>query len=125
VAFLLVQRPDELSDEDRDYLGRLCTSEPPLATADELTREFAAMARARQGQRFEAWLARTSASGIAELRGFARGLADDRAAVEAGLSLEWSNGQTEGQINKLTFLKRQMYGRATFDFLRRRFLLTA
>jgi transposase len=52
-------------------------------------------------------------------------LFDDHAAVEAGLRPEWSNGQTEGQVNKLKLLKRQMYGRATFDFLRRRFLLTA
>ena len=125
VAFLLVRPPDELSDEDRDYLGRLCTSEPAIAAAYALTQDFAGMARRRQGQQLEAWLTRASASGIAELRGFARGLADDRAAVEAGLSLEWSNGQTEGQVTKLKLLKRQMYGRATFDLLRRRFLLIA
>jgi len=52
-------------------------------------------------------------------------LTDDRAAVEAGLSLEWSNGQTEGQVNKLKLLKRQMYGRANFDLLRRRVLRAA
>ena len=49
-------------------------------------------------------------------------LVDDRAAVEAGLTQAWSNGQTEGQINKLKLLKRQMYGRANFDLLRRRVL---
>ena len=31
--------------------------------------------------------------------------------------LEWSNGQTEGQVNRLKLLKRQMYGRANFDLL--------
>jgi transposase len=56
---------------------------------------------------------------------FARGLTEDRAAVEAALSLEWSNGQTEGQVNKLKLLKRQMYGRANFDLLRRRVLQAA
>jgi transposase len=50
---------------------------------------------------------------------------DDRAAVEAGLSLEWSNSQTEGQVNKLKLLKRQMYGRANFDLLRQRVLRAA
>jgi transposase len=39
--------------------------------------------------------------------------------VEAALTLEWSNGQTEGQVNKLKLLTRQMYGRANFDLLRR------
>ena len=57
-----------------------------------------------------------------ELRGFAEGLKQDEAAVKAELSLEWSNGQVEGQINRLKLLKRQMYGRASFELLRRRFL---
>ena len=65
------------------------------------------MARERTGQRFDAWLTRATTSGITELDRFARGLTDDRAAVEAGLTLEWSNGQTEGQVNKLKLLKRR------------------
>jgi transposase len=83
------------------------------------------MARERTGQGFDAWLARATASGITELDRLARGLTDDRAAVEAGRSLEWSNGQTEGQVNKLKLLKRQMYGRANLDLLRRRLLQAA
>ncbi len=63
-----------------------------------------------------------SGSGIAALRGFAIGLRADYAAVEAGLTLEWSNGQTEGQINRLKLLKQQMYGRAGFTLLRQRVL---
>ena len=54
-----------------------------------------------------------------------RGLTDDRAAVEAGLSQEWSNGPTEGHVNKLKLLKRQMYGRANVDLLRQRMLRAA
>jgi transposase len=59
------------------------------------------------------------------LRGFAIGLRRDWAAVSAALELPWSNGQTEGQVNKLKLLKRQMYGRASFELLRRRCLLAA
>ena len=49
----------------------------------------------------------------------------DYDAVRAAVSLDWSSGQTEGQINRLKTLKRQMYGRASFDLLERRFLLAA
>jgi transposase len=49
-------------------------------------------------------------------------LTDDRSAIEAGLPREWSNSQTEGQVNKLKLLKRQMRGRASFDLLRLRML---
>ena len=83
------------------------------------------MACKRTGQAFEAWLARATTSDIPELDRFARGLTDGRAAVEAGLSQEWSNGQTEGQVNKLKLLKRSMYGRANFDLLRLRLLHAA
>ena len=96
-----------------------------LALAYELVQEFADLARERTGQGFDAWPTRATTSGIPELDRFARGLMDDRAAVEAGLSLEWSNGQTEGHANKLKLLKRQMYGQANFDLLRRRVLQAA
>jgi transposase len=83
------------------------------------------MARTRTGQAFEAWLVRATTSDIPELDRFAHGLTDDREAIEAGLTLEWSNGQTEGQVNKLKLLKRSMYGRANFDLLRLRLLQAA
>lgn len=125
VACLMIQCREKLSDEERDYLNRLWTHEPVLATAYELAQEFAAIVRDRQSHRFEAWLARVTVSEIGELRRFAGGLREDQAAVEAGLRLEWSNGQTEGQVNRLKLLKRQMYGRASFDLLRRRVLRAA
>ena len=56
---------------------------------------------------------------------FAAGLQQDGAAVRAALTSSWSNGQAEGQITKLKMMKRQMYGRANFDLLRRRILLAA
>lgn len=56
---------------------------------------------------------------------FARGLAQDGAPVRAAFTLPWSNGQTEGQTTKLKLLKRQMYGLANLDLLRRRLLLAA
>jgi transposase len=125
VASLLIWRKDQLSDEERAYLQRLCDHEPTIARAYELAQAFAVMARERTGQAFEAWLASVAASGIAELQRYASGLVEDRAAVEAGLTQVWSNGQTEGQINKLKLVKRQMYGRAKFDLLRQRVLHAA
>ena len=60
-----------------------------------------------------------------ELRTFATGLKSDYDAVKAGLTTTWSNGQLEGQVNRLKLIKRQMYGRAKFDLLRQRVLYTA
>jgi transposase len=125
VACLLVWRKERLPEEERNFLQRLCDQEPTIARAYELAQEFVTMARERTGQRLAAWLTRATTSGITELDRFARGLTDDCAAVEAGLSQGWSNGQTEGQVNRLKLLKRQMYGRANFDLLRQRVLQAA
>ena len=62
-------------------------------------------------------------SPVNELKAFARGLFSDFQAVKNALTLPWSNGQVEGQINKLKTIKRQMYGRAGFNLLRKRMIL--
>lgn len=77
-----------------------------IALAYGVAQELATMARERTGQGFDAWLAPATTSGIPELDRSARGLTEDRAAVVAALSLEWSNGQTEGQVNKLRLPKK-------------------
>ncbi|MEO0429712.1 MAG: transposase, partial [Pseudomonadota bacterium] len=66
-----------------------------------------------------AWL-RKAERGL--ISSFARGLATDRDAVAAAMKEPWSNGQTEGQINRLKTLKRQMYGRAKLDLLKARMI---
>ena len=49
---------------------------------------------------------------------FARRLSRDLEAARNAVTETWSNGQTEGQVNKLKTLKRAMYGRAGAALLR-------
>jgi transposase len=70
-------------------------------------------------------LARAATSPLPPFRRFAKGLRKDCAAVMAGVTLPWSQGPIEGQINRLKMLKRSMFGRAKLDLLSQRFLLTA
>jgi transposase len=64
-------------------------------------------------------------SAFPPFRRFAKGLRADLATVQAAVTLPWSQGPIEGQINRLKLLKRQRYGRACLDLLARRFLLAA
>ena len=109
VAMLFVQHPDRLTPEQRTWRDQLVRADATLATAHMLAQAFATMVRARQGERLTEWIAAAKASDLPELRRFAVGLLPDEAAIVAGLTEEWSNGQTEGQINRLKTLKRQMY----------------
>ncbi len=120
--WLLTRIPDTLDDEEQTYRERLCELCPDLATAYPLIQDFQTMLRERRVEQLDDWLAQASACGVRELRRFALGLQQDYAAVRGALEYPWSQGQTEGQVNRLKQLKRQMYGRAKFDLLRLRVL---
>jgi transposase len=124
VAALVLRRPEQRTDEQRAYLRQLRAEDqdPAIAIAVDLAERFLVMLRRREGQRLPAWLDAAETSGIADLARLARKLRADLAAVQAGLTRRESNGQTEGQVNRLKLLKRQGYGRAKVDLLRQRVL---
>jgi transposase len=68
------------------------------------------------------WLTALTGSGVKELQAFAVGIDRDYDAIRAALELPQSNGQVEGQVNRLKTLKRSMYGRAGLGLLRARVL---
>jgi transposase len=125
VASLVLRRPERRTEEQRAYLTQLTTTDPTIAAAVELVDDFLVMLRRREGNRLPAWLDTAEASGIGDLARFARKIRDDAAAVQAGLTLRHSNGQTEGQVGRLKLVKRQGYGRAKVDLLRKRLLRAA
>lgn len=121
-SWLVVRVPSELKDDEKPLLENLLELCAPVKTAYDLAQDFGAMVRERKSGELTDWICRAKASGVAELKNFATGLERDYDAVKAGLSLAWSNGPTEGHVNRLKLIKRQMYGRANFDLLRRRVL---
>ncbi len=78
-----------------------------------------------QAEALDGWLEKALTSGVKDFETFATGLKREQSGVEAALPLLYSNGQTEGQISKLELVKRQMYGRASFEMLRQRVLRAA
>lgn len=122
LTWLVLRQPETLEERENEYLARVCAASAQLDLAVRLTREFTELVRQRQADKLDSWLATAADSGISKLAQFAAGLRRDYAAVHAALSLNWSNGPTEGHINRLKCLKRQMYGRAKLDLLGRRLM---
>lgn len=121
-AWILLKAGEETKAEHRAFvegLRRLC---PEVGVAAGLAQEFSRMVKQRQASALAGWLEEAESSGVAEFESFAAGLRRDHEAVTAALSSKWSNGQVEGQINRLKMIKRQMFGRANFDLLRARVL---
>ena len=125
VAGLFLRRPAKLTHDQQTYLSELQRLDETVATAYRVTQSFTMMVRERTGEELETWIAQAKESDFDRLRRFAMGLEKDLAAVQAGLTEVWSNGQTEGQVHRLKLLKRQMYGRAGFDVLRPRVIRAA
>ncbi len=119
---LLMRRAENLTPEEEQALHQLRHIHPEIEELMPLVESFLQMLRTLQGQQLEDWMQRVQQSTIREMHNFVAKLRQDRDAVQAGLTLKWSNGVVEGHVNRLKCLKRTMYGRAKFDLLRQRVL---
>jgi transposase len=122
LIWLVLRRAETLDDVDGQHLSRPCDSHTDIATAVRLAQEFASIVRQRGSKQLDRWLEHTEQSRIAPLVSSAKGISRDYAAVRSGVTLEFSNDATEGHINRLKRVKRQMFGRAKLDLLKRRFM---
>ncbi len=119
-----IMRPtDKLNEDDTAALKDACTRCPDIATITELAHGFTRLVRHRTGAQLEDWITQAVAGPVSEIRAFANGLRKDFDAVKAGLTLTWSSGAVEGAVNRVKMIKRQMYGRANLDLLRKRILV--
>jgi transposase len=118
----LFLHPVEKLDEEQVKLRQCLLNHAALQQGCQLVYDFQHMVHKRDGDNFTSWLQACQASQIPEFVNLALSMKKDHEAIQTALSSEWSNGQTEGQVNRLKLLKRQMYGRANFDLLAARFL---
>lgn len=123
LSWLLMRQDDKLDEEGKGLMNVLM-QDASFADLRRLVHAFLHMVRNHFHTEWTDWLRAVEASAVKELRNFAIGLKRDAAAVYAAIEQGWSNGPTEGNVNRLKFLKRQMYGRASFKLLRIRVLLT-
>ena len=121
-TWLFFRKEEDLKAEEQETLRQLRQASPDLETAYQLVKEFLHMVRELRGERLEEWLDKVEASHLQAFQSFVTGVQQDKDAVIAGLTLAWSNGPVEGQVNRLKLIKRSMYGQADLDLLKRRVL---
>ena len=113
----IMSHPGYLTRSSHRQLAAILAACPELAAIQAHLTAFADIMTGRRGQDLEKWI--TTASSQPQLRSFSAGLRRDQDAVTAGLTLPWSSGAVEGHVNRIKMLKRQIYGRANPDLLRR------
>ena len=118
LARLMTIGRDHLSKADTVAVAAIEAGVPTLVEARGLLNRFHAMVRRKSGD-LEGWISDAATSLVAS---FGAGVSRDKAAVAAAISSPWSNGQTEGQVNRLKLIKRRMYGRAKVDLIEARLI---
>ena len=121
-AALCVKPRGQMTARQIINVDALKAASADFATMRALAMRFRGLLRGGTVERLDIWLNDARASGIYGMRRFVRTLRQDIEAVRNAVLEPWSNGQTEGQINRLKTLKRAMYGRAGVDLLRARML---
>lgn len=124
-SMFLLRRRERRTEAESMALAQLRDCHEEIAATIAFTERFVEIVRKRQGEKLGEWLSDAEGCGIREIWRFAHKVRQDEAAVQAGCTLPYSNGQTEGKITKLKAIKRSMYGRAKFDLLRLRALHAA
>jgi Transposase len=122
-AALCIKPRGLLTEAQAEKVDKLKEESDEFATMRQLATCFRGILKGSDTEPMDRWLSDATSSGIYGMRQFALTLRQDLAAVRNAISEPWSNGQTEGQINRLKTLKRAMYGRAGVELLRARMLL--
>ena len=124
-AQILLTRPDNFADGQRETAARLSSACPEMKALAILIGSFAAMLDPDPANedKLPRWIADARAADLPHLHSFTRGLDLDIKAATAAVTLPHHNGRTEGVNCKTKMIKRQMFGRAGFDLLRHRILL--
>ena len=124
LVWLLLRDLSSLNEQEQQTLS-LIRQHPLVEQLYHLAQSYIKLVRERDIEAFDPWLDRCMRCGIPDLESFAQGLQRDYEAVKTSFILPYSNGPVEGQVNRLKFVKRSMFGRGSFELLRQRFLQTA
>ncbi|MEU4095926.1 ISL3 family transposase [Streptomyces sp. NPDC026673] len=122
---LLLTDPENLRPKETSLLEKIAAACPEMTALADLVRGFATLLKPAEGNdvKLTEWITTARAINLPHLRSFTNGLEIDRSAVNAGLTLPYHNGRTEGVNTRTKRIMRQIHGRAGFDLPRHRILL--
>ena len=111
-----------------EFLRKLLEENPLIKAVTKIALQVMQLIKTNQVYQLHNWCNKALESGVEALKGFFRGIKKAGGVphfkdIFQAFTSEWSNGQVEGQVNRLKNIKRQMYGRASFELLRKRVIL--
>lgn len=119
LSLMLYMEPEQLKgNDDKDFLELLFEKLPQIKKMEQLVKGFKHLFVAKEDGLLKKWIEEALKSECG-LKNFAKNLLKDYEAVNNAVITTISNGQVEGQVNRIKNIKRKMYGRAGFQLLRK------
>lgn len=119
---LLFKQLEKVKGLDNECLDRVNSQYPRYKEIIDIVNEFKKMLLDKSIERMEQWIHRATGLNIREVNSFINGITRDITAVKNAIRYEYNNGLAEGSVNKLKVIKRIMYGRNSFEMLRKKLL---
>ena len=113
---------DQLNTYDNEFLTLLFEKYPEIKQMELLVKGFKDLFKNKEDGKLKIWID-DAMDPKSVLKNFAANLLKDFQAINNAVITKYSNGQVEGQVNRIKNIKRRMYGRADFQMLRKMVLL--
>lgn len=109
-----------LNEEKQPLLKRCINTFPGLVQAEKIIQDYRKLFQTKDVNRLLEWMNEQLSNKLSPLYNHSMGIRKDLVAVKNALISPYSNGLLEGQVNRLKWIKRMMYGRAQPDLLEKR-----
>lgn len=120
---LLYNPIDKVKGITEVQLEKVICDYPTLAQVYHIVRSFKELMFAKRADDLDAWMESAKILGVDEINSFLNGISRDIEAVKNAIAFDYNNGLAEGSVNKIKLYKRIMFGRCSFDLLRRKTLM--
>lgn len=97
---LLGNKPPK-DEKNIEFLELLQKKQPEISQAVRDIREFQRILKNGNENEYDHWKQKIKAEGSPEMKNFVIRLEKDDQSVRGAITTEWSNGQVEGQVNRL------------------------
>lgn len=119
---LLYNPQEKVLDLGNEQLARVYMDYPIYSNIISLVNKFRKLIFDKNVGELENWIESAKSLEIREINSFTNGITRDLVAVKNAIIYDYNNGLAEGSVNKIKVIKRIMYGRCTFETLRKKVL---
>jgi predicted transcriptional regulator len=119
---LLYKPIDKVKKLSQEQFDKIVEENPVIGALFSITKSFKETLFSKKENNMDKWIKDAQLLGIDEINSFIGGITRDIEAVKNAIKYDYNNGLAEGSVNKLKVIKRIMYGRCSFDLLRKKLL---